>query len=413
MSSSIYDPPMSGDTRQMPPPPPPPYYPWPDSGGPSGPGGPVGYGGGGPGGPGRGVRRFRRGAILIAVALVVGFGTFFGLQATNGAATGPTLTTSQIAAKTDPGLVDVVSTLGYQQAEAAGTGMVLTSSGEVLTNNHVISGATSIKVTDIGNGQTYTAKVVGYAQTKDIAVLQLQGASGLKTVNLGDSSTAAVGQSVTALGNAGGKGGVPSVVTGNITGLNASITASDAGSGTSEQLSGMINDNANIQPGDSGGPLVNSSGQIIGINTAASQQTGFQIQSGQQDQTQAFAIPINEALSPPRKIEAGQPSTTVHIGTTGFLGVEVLSASQAESEGLPSGRGALLEGSLPGSGAQNAGLGQGDVITSVDGKSVTSPAGLQAAMELHHPGDNVTIGWTDQSGQSHSATIRLANGPAQ
>jgi S1-C subfamily serine protease len=413
MSSSIYDPPMSGDTRQMPPPPPPPYYPWPDSGGPSGPGGPVGYGGGGPGGPGRGVRRFRRGAILIVVALVVGFGTFFGLQATNGAATGPALTTSQIAAKTDPGLVDVVSTLGYQQAEAAGTGMVLTSSGEVLTNNHVISGATSIKVTDIGNGQTYTAKVVGYAQTKDIAVLQLQGASGLKTVNLGDSSTAAVGQSVTALGNAGGKGGIPSVVTGKITGLNASITASDAGSGTSEQLSGMINDDANIQPGDSGGPLVNSSGQIIGINTAASQQTGFQIQSGQQDQTQAFAIPINEALSLARQIEAGQASTTVHIGTTGFLGVEVLSASQAESEGVPSGRGALLEGSLPGSGAQNAGLGQGDVITSVDGKSVTSPAGLQAAMEQHHPGDNVTIGWTDQSGQSHSATIRLANGPAQ
>jgi S1-C subfamily serine protease len=413
MSSSIYDTPVSGDTRQMPPPPPPPYYPWPDSGGPSGPGGPVGYGGGGPGGPGRGVRRFRRGATLVAVALVVGFGTFFGLQATNGSSLGPVLTTAQITAKTDPGLVDVVSTLGYEQAEAAGTGMVLTSSGEVLTNNHVIAGATSISVTDIGNGHTYTAKVVGYDQTKDVAVLQLQGASGLKTVNLGNSSTASVGQGVTAIGNAGGKGGTPSVVTGKITGLNASIIASDEGSGTSEQLTGMINDDANIQPGDSGGPLVNSSGQIIGIDTAASQQTGFQIQSGQQDQTQAFAIPINNALALARQIEAGQASTTVHIGTTGFLGVEVLSASQAASEGVPAGRGALLEGALPGSGAQNAGLGQSDVITSVDGKSVTSPAGLQAAMEQHHPGDNVTIGWTDQSGQSHSATIRLANGPAQ
>jgi S1-C subfamily serine protease len=412
MSSSIYDPPMSGDTRQMPPPPPPPYYPWPDAGGPSGPGGPVGYGGGGPGGPGRGTRRFRRNALLAAVALVVGFGTFFGLQATNGAYSGPVLTTAQIAAKTDPGLVDVVSTLGYQQAEAAGTGMVLTSSGEVLTNNHVIDGATSIKVTDIGDGRTYTAKVVGYDQSKDVAVLQLQGASGLKTVNLGNSSTAAVGQSVTALGNAGGKGGTPSVATGKITGLNASITASDEGSGTSEQLTGMINDDANIQPGDSGGPLVNSSGQIIGINTAASNGTGFQLQSGQ-DQTQAFAIPINEALSIARQIEAGQASTTVHIGATAFLGVQVLSATQAQAEGVPSGSGALLAGNLPGSAAQGAGLGQGDVITSVDGHTVTSPASLQTAMEQHHPGDSVTIGWTDQSGQSHSATVHLASGPAQ
>jgi S1-C subfamily serine protease len=414
MSSSIYDPPTSGDTRQMPPPPPPPYYPWPDSGGPSGPGGPVGYGGGGPGGPGRGTRRFRRGFLVLAVALVAGFGTFFGLQSTNGAYTaGTALTTSQIAAKVDPGLVDVVSTLGYQRAEAAGTGMVLTSSGEVLTNNHVIAGATSISATDIGNGHTYTAKVVGYDQSKDIAVLQLQGASGLKTVDLGDSSTAAVGQSVTALGNAGGKGGIPSVVTGKITGLNASITASDEGSGTSEQLTGMINDDANIQPGDSGGPLVSSSGQVIGINTAASQQNGFQIQSGQPDQTQAFAIPINVATSIARQIEAGRASSTVHIGATAFLGVQVLSAGQAQSEGVPSGSGAALAGVLPGSGAQNAGLGQGDVITSVDGHSVTSPSTLQTAMEQHHPGDNVTIGWTDQGGQSHSATVHLASGPAQ
>src|SRR5208282_5386207 len=139
------------------------------------------------------------------------------------------LTTSQIASKVDPGLVDIVSTLGYQNAEAAGTGQVVTSSGEVLTNNHVIDGATSIKATDIGSGRTYTAKVVGYDQTDDIAVLQLQGASGLATVSFGDSSQVTAGENVVALGNAGGKGGTPSVAAGTVTALNQSITASDEG----------------------------------------------------------------------------------------------------------------------------------------------------------------------------------------
>jgi S1-C subfamily serine protease len=409
---SIYDRTMSADTGSTPPPPPPPPPPpWPGAYGPGGPGGPAGYGYGGYGGPPPGrspVRRFRRAATAGAVALVVGFGTFFGLQAADGSQ-GAALTTSQIAAKVDPGLVDIVSTLGYQQAAAAGTGQVLTSSGEVLTNNHVIEGATSIKATDIGNGRTYTAKVIGYDQSKDVAVIQLQGASGLPTVDLGNSSTAAVGQSVTALGNAGGKGGTPSQVTGKITGLNASITASDQGAGTTEQLTGLINHNAPIQPGDSGGPLVNSSGQVIGIDTAASSQMQFQ---STQAQTDAFAIPINEALSIARQIEAGDGSSTVHTGATAFLGVEVQSQSSASAQGVPAGTGASVAGVLAGSAAQNAGIAAGDVITSVDGQSVTSPEALQTAMEQHHPGDRVTIGWTDQAGQAQSATVSAGTGPA-
>jgi S1-C subfamily serine protease len=387
-----------------------PYY-----GGPGAPGGPYyGYGGGGAQGPRGPVRRLRRGVMIVGVALVAGLGTFFALGGAEGTPSGPVLTTAQITAQTDPGLVDVASALGYQQAESFGTGQVLTSSGEVLTNNHVIEGATSITVTDIGNGQSYKAKVVGYDQTKDIAVLQLQGASGLETVRLGDSASAAVGQGVTAIGNAGGKGGTPSVVTGQITGLNASINASDAGSGTTEQLTGMINDNAPIQAGDSGGPLVNSSGQVIGIDTAASSSTGFQFQSQSQQssQTQAFAIPINEALSIASQIERGDASSTVHLGTTGFLGVEVESASSAAQDGIANGSGAAVEGVLRGTPAANAGLSSGDVISSVDGKSVSSPSALQAAMERHHPGDRVTIGYADQFGQSQSATVTLANGPA-
>jgi S1-C subfamily serine protease len=386
-----------------------PYY-----GGPGSPNYVYGYGGGGGGGsqgPRGPIRRLRRGVLIVGVALAAGLGTFFALGGADGTPTTAVLTTAQITAQTDPGLVDVAATLGDQQAESFGTGQVLTSSGEVLTNNHVIEGATSITVTDIGNGRSYQAKVVGYSQTKDIAVLQLQGASGLKTVRLGDSSTAAVGQSVTAIGNAGGKGGTPSVVTGEITGLNASITASDEGSGTTERLSGMINDNAPIQAGDSGGPLVNSAGQVIGIDTAALTSTGFHFQS--QQANQAFAIPINEALSIANQIERGDASSTVHIGLTGFIGVEVLPASRAAADGIANGSGAAVAGVLQGTPAANAGLSAGDVITSTDGHSVSSPSALQAAMERHHPGDRVTIGYTDQFGQSHSATITLANGPAE
>jgi S1-C subfamily serine protease len=147
------------------------------------------------------------------------------------AASKAVLSISQIASRVDPGLADVVSADGYQQATSAGTGIVLTSPGEVLTNNHVIEGATFIDVTDIGNGQKYTATAVGYDATADVAVLQLQGASALTTPTLGDSATVQAGDRVVALGNAGGKGGTPSVVSGTVTALDQSITASDELSG--------------------------------------------------------------------------------------------------------------------------------------------------------------------------------------
>jgi S1-C subfamily serine protease len=393
--STVYDPPVPAGPEQAPA-----QSPWPGPGGPFGPGGPPGYGSGGEG-PGRPLRRPRRYVLAALVAVAVALGAFWGVRAT-GATPAAVLTTSQIAAQTDPGLVDVVSTLGYQQATSAGTGLVLTSSGEVLTNNHVIEGATSITVTDIGNGRSYRASVVGYNQSHDIAVLQLQGASGLKTVAFGNSSTAAAGQKVVALGNAGGKGGTPSVAAGRITSLGASITASDAGAGTSEQLTGLIRTNAPIQPGDSGGPLVNTAGQVIGINTAA----------GGQAQTQAFAIPIDEAVSIARQIEAGTSSATVHIGATGFLGVQILSSGSAAAGGVPAGTGAMVAGVISGSPAAAAGLAAGDVITGVSGHSISSPSGVQSALEAHHPGDHVTISWMDQAGQTQTATVVLTTGPA-
>jgi S1-C subfamily serine protease len=319
-----------------------------------------------------------------------------------------------------PALVDINSTFGYQSAQGAGTGIVLTSNGEVITNNHVINGATKISVTDVGNGKTYNATVVGYDSAHDIAVLQLQGASGLTTAKIGDSSQAAVGESVVAVGNAGGTGGTPSNAGGSITALNQSITAGDELDGVNEQLSGLIEVNADIQPGDSGGSLVNTAGQVIGIDTAASQ--GFTFQSSA---TQGFAIPINEALGIAHQIESGQGSATAHVGATAFLGVELSSSSSSSSQGGFNGlfggnssnssgsgtAGATVGGVVSGGPAAQAGLTNGDVITSLDGQTVDSPSTLSALMVAHHPGDKVQIGWVDSSGQSHTATVQLASGP--
>ena len=402
----------------------------------SGPGGygsgPGGYGSGpggyGPGEPdGKRQRRHRfmlagASAGVAAVLAVVGVGAVNALGST-------TLTTAQIAAKVNPGLVDVVSTLGYQNGEAAGTGQVLTSTGEVLTNNHVIDGATSIKARDVGNGRTYTAKVVGYDKTRDVAVLQLVNASGLTTVSLSSSGVQS-GQKVVALGNALGKGGTPSVATGKVTATGRTITASDESAANAERLHGLIQTNAGIQPGDSGGPLVNTAGDVVGMNTAASSNistTAFGTQS-QKPATQAFAIPISHATTIADQIEAGKASSTVHIGATPFLGVQV-SSSSAGSTGGDGGyggyfgngyggsgsstvSGAPVAGVVSGSAAAQAGLTQGDVITSVAGHTITTPTGVSSALAQHHPGDKVSIGWTDQTGQSHTATVTLGAGPA-
>ena len=330
---------------------------------------------------------------------------------------GSTADMNAIAAKVSPALVDINSVFSYQSAQGAGTGIVLTSNGEILTNNHVIDGATEISVTDIGNGKTYNAAVVGYDSTHDIAVLQLQGASGLKTATLGNSSKAAVGESVVAIGNAGGTGGTPSNAGGSIVALNQSITASDSLDGASEQLSGLIQVNAGIQPGDSGGSLVNTAGQVIGIDTAASQSSSFQ-SSG----TEGFAIPIDQALAVAQQIESGQGSTTVHVGSTAFLGVLLSASGGQSSPGNFFGNGSASSGGSTASGptvssvvsggpAAQAGLAAGDVITSLAGQSVDSNTTISSLLVGHHPGDKVQIGWVDSSGQSHTATVDLGSGP--
>lgn len=365
-----------------------------------GPGGPAGGPGGGSGGSRW--RRPRLLAALVAVAAVTA------LAAGGSWATGTpalrVLTTAQTTAKVSPALVDINTTLGLQHGSAAGTGIVLTPTGEILTNNHVIEGATSITVTDVGNGRSYRAKVVGYDERADVAVLQLRGASGLAAARLGDAAGVQAGQRVVALGNAGGRGGAPSVVTGEVTGLGVDIVATDQATASSEQLTGMIRTNAGIQPGDSGGALVNQAGQVIGMNTAAS--GGYQLHSHQpasRDRIQAFAIPAGAAGRIAGQIAAHRASSTVHLGTTAFLGVGLTKTK---------GSGAGVVQVLTGSPAAGAGLAPGDVLRSVGGHTITSPDDVQSTLVRYHPGDRVSLTWTSQLGQSHSATVTLVTGPA-
>lgn len=307
-------------------------------------------------------------------------------------------TTGPASAAQQVGVVDITTTLNYGQGKAAGTGIVLSSNGEILTNNHVVEGSTAITVTVVSTGKSYTATVVGTDPSDDVSVLQLKNASGLATAKLGNSDSVAVGDAVTAVGNAGGKGGTPTAASGTVTALNQSLTASDANGSNAERLTGMIQINAAIEAGDSGGPLYNSAGSVIGIDTAASSSSGRYSSAA----ITGFAIPIAKALSIAGQISAGQASSTVHIGYPAFLGVQL----------SPNSQGATIAGVVDGSAAAKAGLRAGDTVTAVDNTAISTATGLSSTLATHRPGDQVRLRYTDSSGQSHSVTVTLGAGPA-
>ena len=232
-----------------------------------------------------------------------------------------------VVSKVEPGLVIINTALQYSSEQAAGTGMVIKSDGLVLTNNHVIEDSTRISATVVSTGRTYQAQVVGYDVTGDIALIKLEGASGLHTVPIGSSATLKTGQTVIAMGNAEGQSMIIPA-TGTITALNQTITASNqGGSVSSETLHGMIETNADVVSGDSGGPLSNTSGQVIGMDTAGNS-VRFQSQS-----VAGFAIPINTALAIARQINAGQASSTITIGYPPFMGIYIAQGSDSSPQG--------------------------------------------------------------------------------
>lgn len=301
-------------------------------------------------------------------------------------------------ASAQSGVVIVNTNLAYEHGAAAGTGIVLTSSGEVLTNNHVIRGSTHIRVVVPGTHTAYAATVLGYDLNADVAVLQLQHASGLTTAAIGDSSKLVRGQTVTAVGNAGGTGTL-AVTTGRITGLDRTITVNDD-QGGSVQLASLVETDAPLRPGDSGGPLLDSARRVIGMDSAASASFTFH------DSHDAYAIPINRAVAIARQIVARRGSAQVHIGDTAFLGVQVQQAGLFRP-------GVVVGGVVSGGPVARAGVVAGDLITDVGGRQVKSAAKLVSALLVHHPGDKVKLVWTNPLTGKHSSTITLASGPPQ
>ena len=211
----------------------------------------------------------------------------------SGYAQAETAVSSPATAAQSRGVVLINTELPYQNASGAGTGMVLTAAGQVLTSYHVVEGASMIKVTVAETGRTYQATVVGHDQTHDVALLQLKGASGLTAVKIDDDKTS-IGDKVTAVGNAGGTGTL-AAAKGKIVSLDASITTASEGPVASETLSAMIETTADVVSGDSGGPLYDADGEVTGIDTAAS--SGSEING--------FAIPIHRALSIVQQIQSG------------------------------------------------------------------------------------------------------------
>jgi S1-C subfamily serine protease len=313
---------------------------------------------------------------------------------------GGNLTQSAITAKVDPAIVDINTVIG--SSSAAGTGMIITSSGEVLTNHHVVAGSTSIKVTIAGQSQPYTAHVVGVDPSADVALIQIEGVSGLPTVKFAKSSSLAVGDTVIALGNALGQGGTPRANRGTVTALDQSITAGEGGS-QSEQLSGMIESDAVIYPGDSGGALVNQSGQVVGMITAGQPQ-GFRSSAS----NIGYAVPSDAALSVINRLRAGEQASDLIYNKVGYLGVNVqtLDSTIAAQLGLTLTSGVLVSGVVAGSPADDAGLSRYSVITAFGGTSIDTSEALGTAIKSHQPGDQVSMTWVAQDG-SHTTSVTL------
>jgi S1-C subfamily serine protease len=313
-----------------------------------------------------------------------------------------------IAASVDPVLVDIGVEItggnGQVAAEGAGTGIIVTSDGDVLTCNHVVDEASTIRVYFNGRGVGHPATVIGIDPSADVSLIHVEGVSGLPAATLANTASLSVGQSVVALGNAGGRGGAPAVSEGRVTGLDRSITA-QTDTGTLEHLSDMVQSSASIQAGDSGGALVNAAGQVVAMITAGESGPG-------PTTTVGFAVPMGKAVPIAQQIQSGRGSATVIIGEIGYLGVQVQdpTASGDHSLGLNTTSGALIVGFTQGSAAAHAGIPRNALVVAVDGRSVNSVDALGAALLHTRPGQTVTVGWLNRHGR-HDTRVTLGSGP--
>jgi S1-C subfamily serine protease len=274
----------------------------------------------------------------------------------------------------------------------AGTGIVLTADGQVLTNYHVVESSADIQVTLASTGDTYEAEVIGASERADIALLQLRDADGLEVATL-DDDTLALGDEVTAVGNAGGTGEL-TAADGTVTDLESQITVSSYGERTT--LTNVIETDADVQSGESGGPLIDGEGEVVGVTTAAS--AGRQING--------YAVPIDDALVVVEQIRSGKETSTVRIGASAFLGVRLASGP---SGGLDDERGgALIDGVTTGGPAAEAGLRAGDTVIRIGSAEISNSEELREAIVALEPGQKVTLTWITAAGSTESGSATLA-----
>ncbi|MET0199258.1 S1C family serine protease [Rhodococcoides fascians] len=312
---------------------------------------------------------------------------------------GPPLTPEQLSARVDPTVVTISAEFGTYGV--AGTGFVVGADGLVLTNFHVVEQATDVTAVHMGNGLIYDASVLGYDKSRDLAVLELATASDLPPAPIGSSADLAVGDAVTAVGNAAG-GGILVPAPGKIVALDRVVTAQNSVDGTSNELTGMIQIDADVRAGDSGGPLVDAWGDVIGVDAA-----GLSDDARATQAPEAYAIPIDDAMAVVEQVRTGRSGGTVHVGPTPYLGVSIRDVSAFRSAG-PS-QGAAVTSVRNDSPAMRTGLADGDVIVSVDGRPVRSSKDMSAEMIGRRPGETMRLEWVTEQGirQEQPVTLEL------
>ena len=315
---------------------------------------------------------------------------------------------NRLAARITPSLVDVETEIRNLGIGGAGSGIVLSGSGEILTNNHVINQATTVEVVTKGNQKRYSARVVGYDRNHDVALLQIQNPGRLIPAAVGDSNAVRIGEPILGIGNAGGAGGKPIRAPGKVNNVGRSISTSDELTGSTEQLKGLIEILADIRPGDSGGPLVNEAGQVIGVNTAASVNYKTSVPNGT-----GYAIPINDAMQIVQVIRGGRSTDEVHVGPTGIIGIAVAGPSLGPDGHIsPNAKpGATVTAVGLESPGEAAGLQRGDTIVGLDGTPIDSPTRLTAITGRHRPGDRMTLEVVNPAGQRRTTAVVLDDGP--
>ena len=309
---------------------------------------------------------------------------------------------SQVVTKVAPSVVSISTNVqnsrGQAVGQGAGTGIIVSKDGYVMTNNHVIDGASTVSITTSAGDIYNNVKVIGSDPLNDVAFLKISGVDNLSAAELGDSGTLKIGQSVVAIGNSLGEYN-NTVTSGIVSGLNRPVTASSGDGNSTESLTGLIQTDAAINPGNSGGPLVNSAGQVIGINTAvASDAQGI-----------GFAIPINATK--------GVLASVIESGKVerAYIGVRYVDITPAiaKQKNLSVRQGALVSGDnsseavVSGGPADKAGIKDGDIITKINNSVVGEEGSITTIIGQYKPGDTVQVTYL-RDGKEQTTKLTLA-----